>query len=191
VPAPEPSARSREFFPNDSDREFADFPTDPNASFEAWLDSLRSSPKPIENSAPVSAFTFEGSLRIDCSVTGIVNSQTGALVVSETAELNGNVFVPTAIVDGLVRGDIRAIERVELGATARVFGNIETPALAIQPGAVFEGQCHFLPPLTETNDEQIAPSSADDSTVPRGSSPRRSKANQPQEAEPFAVAAGR
>lgn len=190
MPAPESLAVStRESFLNDSSRggEFADSLPDTAASFDAWLDSLRPSPKPVASPAPDSQFKFEGTLRIDCCVTGVVNSQTGTLIVSETAEVGANIFVAAAIIEGLVRGDIHATERVELGGKARVLGNIETPAIAIQPGAVFEGQCHFLPPH-KTNEEKVSRSSVDDSTVSKGSSRRtRSK----PKAEAMAVAAGR
>jgi cytoskeletal protein CcmA (bactofilin family) len=178
---------------NDSSRgEFADLPPDTTSFFETWLDSLRPSSKPIDSPAAASQFNFEGTLRIDCYVTGVVRSQTGTLIISETAELQANIFVATAIVDGLVRGDIRATERVELGSKARVIGNIETPALEIQPGAMFEGQCHSLPRPRKTDSEPIARSSVDDSTGSKASSRRtRSKRDKQKEAEAMALAAGR
>lgn len=192
VAAPE-SSITRESLVADSFRgEFADLPPDTASFFEAWLDSLRPSSKPIDNPATDSQFEFEGTLRLDGHVTGVVGSQTGTLIVSETAELQANIFVATAIVDGLVRGDIRATERVELSRNARVIGNIETPALAIQPGAVFEGQCHFLPPPHKNERELTARSSVDDSTGAKRSSRRtQSKPDQQEETEAIALAAGR
>jgi cytoskeletal protein CcmA (bactofilin family) len=129
--------------------------------FADWLESIQpqissevdsgpanqSLPAPARSSGPAPVpgeFRFEGTLRVDCYVTGLMRSQTGTLVVSETGEVDTDLFVPAAIIDGVVRGDIRA-EQVELGSNARVIGNIETPSLAIQPGAVFEGRCHFVP----------------------------------------------
>ena len=190
MPAPESPGQSRQ---NDSSRgEFADSLPDPSPYFEAWLDSLTPSAKDVESPAPVSQFNFEGTLRLDGYLTGVVRSQTGALIISETAELEANIFVATAIVYGLVRGDIRATERVELGSQARVIGNIETPALSIQPGAMFEGQCHFLPPPAKNAGERIARSSVDDSTGAKGSSRKtRSKPDQQEETEAMALATGR
>jgi cytoskeletal protein CcmA (bactofilin family) len=193
VPAPESSTVStRESFLDDSARsEFADSSPDTSPYFEAWLESLRPSSKTIDSPAPASQFNFEGTLRLDCYVTGVVRSQTGTVIISETAEVQANIFVATAIVDGLVRGDIRATERVELGSKARVIGNIETPALAIQPGAVFEGQCHFLPSPRKTDNERVEKSSVDDSIVSKGSSRRtRSKPDKQEEVEAMALAAG-
>jgi cytoskeletal protein CcmA (bactofilin family) len=192
VLAPE-SPTNRESLADHSSRgEFADILPDTTPYFEAWLDSLRPAAKIVDSPAPASQFNFEGTLRLDCYVTGVVRSQTGTLIVSETAELQANIFVARAIVDGLVRGDIRATERVELGSKARVIGNIETPALAIQPGAMFEGQCHSLPPAHRNDDQQIARSSVDNSTASKRSSRRtRSKRNLQEEAEAMALAAGR
>ena len=187
MPARESSAFVRASRANHSG-EPADFLPDTSASFNAWLDSLR--PNPTASSAN-SPFNFEGTLRIEGSASGVVNSQTGTLIIGEAAEFTGKVLVATAIVDGSVRGDIRASERVALGSTARVFGNIETSALTVQPGAIFEGQCHFLPPVAKALDEEQT--SADSSTVSTGSSSLRtpSKADQPETAEPLALAAGR
>jgi cytoskeletal protein CcmA (bactofilin family) len=186
MPAPELPGQS---LLNDSSRgEFAVSLLDTSPYFEAWLDSLRPSPKPIDD--PASQFKFEGTLRLDCYVTGVVRSQTGILIVSETAELRANIFVATAIIEGLIRGDIRATERVELGSKARVIGNIETRALAIQPGAMFAGECHYLPPR-KNDAEQIALSSVDDSTGSKGPARRtQSKPDQQEETEAMALVAG-
>jgi cytoskeletal protein CcmA (bactofilin family) len=192
VAAPE-SPTNRESLADDSSRGgFADIPLETTSYFEAWLDSLKPASKIGESPAPASQFNFEGTLRIDGYVTGVLRSQTGTLIVSETAELQANIFVATAIVDGLVRGDIRATERVELSSNARVIGNIEAPALAIQPGAIFEGQCHYRSTPQKTDGEQLARSSFDHSTGAKGSSRRiRSKPDQQEEEEALALAAGR
>jgi hypothetical protein len=46
--------------------------------------------------------------------------------------------------DGIVNGDIIATEKIQLGRTARVMGNISTPKLVVEEGAVFEGGCTML-----------------------------------------------
>lgn len=141
--------------------ESADLLSKASPYFDAWLKSIqptlaadenpvsggetRPSVEPLPEPAPVPGeFRFEGTLRVDCYITGMVRSDAGTLVVTETGEVNTDLFVPVAIIDGLVRGDIKATERVEMGSSAKVIGNIETPSLRIQPGAVFEGHCHFV-----------------------------------------------
>jgi cytoskeletal protein CcmA (bactofilin family) len=135
--------------------EFADVLTD---TFTTWLENLKPALEPDKNivpaakdAPPVGELRFEGTLRVDCYVTGRLRSLTGTLFVSETAEIESEIFVATAIIDGVMHGDIHATERVELQSHAKVFGYIESPALAIQPGAVFEGQCHFLPSPCEAD----------------------------------------
>jgi cytoskeletal protein CcmA (bactofilin family) len=133
---------------------FADFLPDAASYFETWLEDLKPPLEPqknlmpaslaVDEAPPMGELRFEGTLRVDCNVTGRLRSLTGTLIVSETAEIESDIFVATAIIDGVMHGDIHATERVELQSHAKVFGCIESPALAIQPGAVFEGQCHFL-----------------------------------------------
>lgn len=191
MPAPESPTVTTASVPNSDRGEFVPLP-DTNRCFEAWLESLRPASKPIDTSHPASQISFEGTLRLDGYLTGNVRSQTGTLIVAETAEVQGDIFVATAIIEGSLRGDLRASERVELGRAAGVTGNIETPALAIQPGAVFEGQCHFLPPPHIADDRETARASADDSIVSKASSRRsRSKPDKHGGTETMAVAAGR
>jgi cytoskeletal protein CcmA (bactofilin family) len=52
--------------------------------------------------------------------------------------------VAIAIIHGTINGDIIATQRLELGRAAKVNGNIQTPSLVIEQGAVFEGSCKML-----------------------------------------------
>ena len=141
--------------------ESADLLSNTSPYFDAWLKSIqpilaldenpgpgseiRPSKEPSAEPSPAPGeFRFEGRLQVDCYITGPVRSYTGTLVVTEFGEVNTDLLVPVAIIDGLVRGDIKATERVEMGSSAKVIGNIETPSLRIAPGAVFEGHCHFV-----------------------------------------------
>jgi cytoskeletal protein CcmA (bactofilin family) len=81
-----------------------------------------------------------------------VNSEKGTLIVSSGGLLEGNITVATVKINGTVKGDIIATERIEFGRTAQVHGNIRTPALIIERGAVFEGNCRM-----ETGSATIAP----------------------------------
>jgi len=98
VPAPESSTNRESLVDDPAPREFADSLPDTSPYFEAWLDSLRPPAKIVESPAPVSQFNFEGTLHLDGYLTGVVRSQTGTLIISETAELQANIFVATAIV---------------------------------------------------------------------------------------------
>ena len=82
-------------------------------------------------------------MRVDGRVTGRVASDDGTLIVSSAGRVEAEVSVAVAKISGEVTGDITAAERVELGRTARVSGNIQTPALVVEDGAVFEGNCRM------------------------------------------------
>ena len=86
---------------------------------------------------------FRGMMRVDGKVTGRVASDDGTLIVSSGGRVEAEVSVVVAKISGEVAGDITASERVELGRTARVSGNIQTPALVVEDGAIFDGNCRM------------------------------------------------
>ena len=87
---------------------------------------------------------FQAMLRVDGHLTGRVASEDGTLVVGSTGRVDANIVVAAAIIGGTVNGDIVATEKLELGRSARVVGNIQTPRLLIEDGAIFEGGCSML-----------------------------------------------
>jgi len=97
--------------------------------------------------------SFQMMLRVDGHLTGTVSSDGGTLIVGNSGKLDANVSVGIAQVNGTVNGDISATERIQLGRTARVVGNIATPKLIIEDGALFEGGCTMLK-ARETSEKQ-------------------------------------
>ena len=87
---------------------------------------------------------FQAMLRIDGHLTGRVVSESGTLIVGSTGRVDANILVAAAMINGTVNGDIVATERLELGRTAHVVGNIQTPRLVMEDGAVLEGGCSML-----------------------------------------------
>jgi cytoskeletal protein CcmA (bactofilin family) len=86
---------------------------------------------------------FKGMMRVDGRLSGRVNSPDGTLIVSSGGRVEAQIAVAVAKVNGTVEGDITATERIELGRTARVSGNLQTPALIVEEGAIFEGGCRM------------------------------------------------
>ena len=86
---------------------------------------------------------FKGMLRIDGRFTGRVRSEKGSLIVSAGGVVEANIEVASAKINGTVNGDINATGRIELGRSARVYGNLQTPSLVIEEGAIFEGNCRM------------------------------------------------
>ena len=70
---------------------------------------------------------FEGGCHIDGTVKGSVSSDPdskSAVSISEEGGVEGGVSVSYVVLNGIVRGDVYANQRVELGPTARVIGNV-------------------------------------------------------------------
>lgn len=88
--------------------------------------------------------TFHAMLRVDGHLTGRVTSEAGTLIIGSTGRVDANILVAAAQINGTVNGDIIALEKIELGRSARVMGNIQTPRLVIEDGAVFEGSSQML-----------------------------------------------
>lgn len=88
--------------------------------------------------------TFKMMLRVDGHISGRVTSEDGTLIVSAGGQVDANVEVAVALINGTVNGDIVATKRIEIGRVGKVLGNIKTPALIIENGAVFEGNCQML-----------------------------------------------
>ncbi len=83
---------------------------------------------------------FEGELRIEGVFSGEIHSDS-VLVVGEGAKVSAEMDVGTIIVNGEVKGNIRAKHGVEIRNPGRVIGNIQTPSLTIEKGVVFDGSC--------------------------------------------------
>jgi len=88
--------------------------------------------------------TFHAMLRVDGHLTGSVASESGTLIVGSTGRVDANILVAAAMINGTVNGDIIVSERLELGRTARIVGNIQAPRLVIEDGAILEGSCSMV-----------------------------------------------
>ena len=94
---------------------------------------------------------FKGGLHLDGRIIGEVrsdDSRDSTLSVSETGYIEGAVQVPNVVLNGTIRGDIHAIERVVLGATAKVEGNLYYGVIEMTLGAQIIGKLVRLEPET-------------------------------------------
>ncbi len=87
--------------------------------------------------------TFKAMLRVDGHLSGRISSDSGTLIVGNNGQVDADIQVAVAVIHGTINGDIVASQRLELGRAARVNGNIQTPSLVIEQGAVFEGSCRM------------------------------------------------
>jgi len=83
-------------------------------------------------------FEIADSIHIECEVGGELNVG-GQLVIGEKGVVNATVQTVDAIIRGAYEGTMVATGTVEITATGRVNGNIETDSLVISKGGFFNG----------------------------------------------------
>ena len=86
---------------------------------------------------------FSGGLHIDGRVAGnvrVVPGGAAALSISEHGVVEGSVDAPQVVLNGTVKGDIVAAERVVLGAKARVLGDVSYGVIEMALGAEITGR---------------------------------------------------
>ncbi len=95
----------------------------------------------------------ESSIRIDGKVLGATTTK-GKLVVGVSGIIDGEVVCQNADIEGTITGRIICTELLTLKSTAKVTGDINTTKLAVEPGAVFNGQCNMGGIIKEMNPKQ-------------------------------------
>ncbi len=96
-------------------------------------------------------FSGPVNLRLNGKFEGELETK-GMLIIGEKADVKAKTLKgDTIIIAGRVKGDIISSKRLELTATARVMGNIETPLLLIHEGAMLKGDCRM--PVEEERKE--------------------------------------
>lgn len=81
-------------------------------------------------------------IRIDGQLTGKMDIR-GKVVIGASGQILGNIICQTLEVSGQVTGNVHAAELVSLKSTARMNGEIIARKLAIEPGAIFSGNCRM------------------------------------------------
>ncbi len=92
---------------------------------------------------------FAGGLRIDGEVHGNVVSASGepsTLVISEKAQVKGEIRVSHLVVNGSVDGPIAADDYLELQPKASVTGDVTYKTLEMHVGAVVKGRLDHAEP---------------------------------------------
>jgi cytoskeletal protein CcmA (bactofilin family) len=86
---------------------------------------------------------FNGGLHLDGHISGNVKGDSDAgtfLSVSQHGCIEGSVIAPNVMLNGIVKGDIDASDRVELGEKARVLGNVQYAVIETAVGAQINGK---------------------------------------------------
>lgn len=73
-------------------------------------------------------------------VEGNIHLDAGALTLAQGSLVEGEIAAPKVVVDGELKGNVAATERVEVRTTAVVHGNLKSPVLVLADGAHVTGR---------------------------------------------------
>lgn len=110
-----------------------------------------SAKKDVENVKDIKAYlgddtvfsgtlSFSGAVRIDGKMDGEINTD-DTLIIGENGVLEAKINAGTVICRGKIKGTIKASKRVEIYTNGEVVGSISAPALLVENGAIFDGNC--------------------------------------------------
>jgi len=91
------------------------------------------------------SISINGELRgqedlvVEGQIEGTVELKQNTLTVGSQGTLKAQVYAHTILVDGTVKGDLYASERISIRKTARIEGNILAPRISLEDGAKFRG----------------------------------------------------
>jgi len=99
-------------------------------------------------------FKINGLLRIDGYFKGLIETS-GKVLVGETGFVETDIKSGIVVIGGKVTGNILATKQIKLLSTCRLKGDIVTPNLFVEEGAIFEGNCSINRNLTESEKKNI------------------------------------
>lgn len=89
--------------------------------------------------------TGKADLVIDGEVDGSIRLSESRLTVGQAGHIRANIEAAEIFVKGQVEGNLRGRERVVLGNSSQVIGDLEAPRVAIEDGAKFNGRVEMGP----------------------------------------------
>lgn len=110
---------------------------------------------------------FSGELTFEGKLDGEIQTD-GALLLGDSAVVNGNINAESVVVRGKVNGNITAKEKIEIKTKAELFGDIRASKLTVEEGVTFVGK-------TEVNPNKVSPTAPS----PRPEAPKVSEPAKP------------
>ncbi len=89
-----------------------------------------------------------GDIRVDGVLKGKLIAK-GRLVLGKGGSVEGEVECGSAVISGELKANIQSTDLLILKETAKLYGDIKTEKLSIEPGAMFSGKCIMGPIHTQ------------------------------------------
>jgi len=86
--------------------------------------------------------TFSGAIYLEGRIEGTLRAEgtDACLTLSDQGAVVGEIHAPRVVLNGEVKGDVHASERLELAEAARIEGNIYYKVLEMAAGAQINGK---------------------------------------------------
>ena len=115
--------------------------------------------------------SFEGTVRVDGALEGEVATE-DTFIIGPAARVTARITAGVVIIMGRLDGKVEAKQKCEVRVGAHVRGDILTPSIYIEEGAVFEGACRMTggePKEKEAEEPPEAPAAPEDEEDGRAS----------------------
>ena len=110
--------------------------------------------------------SFERTVRIQGNFDGKINGK-GELQVAPSAKCCAEVNTDNVVIDGMIEGNVKAAQRLQLNSKARLKGDIVAERLSTEEGASIVGHVTVAPDAMKT-----AGGAGAGSDAPKASSPQ-------------------
>ncbi len=141
---------------------------------------------PSSQQIPSASSAEESLIAADDSIEGTIRTKRGVRImgtvkgavesaqyvhIEENSKVDADVSADEVIIAGQYSGKLTCRQRLEIRATGRVSGQIETVKLMLHEGGYFDGELHMQKPSTESaRGSALSGARGRESSDPRGSS---------------------
>jgi cytoskeletal protein CcmA (bactofilin family) len=97
---------------------------------------------------PETEITGDVKSSADITIAGRVNGDIvceGRITISQGGVVNGRLSASEILIHGKLNGDSNATRSLAILGTGEIVGDVTTPVITIEPGAVFAGRCNMTP----------------------------------------------
>lgn len=95
-----------------------------------------------------------GFTRVDGDIDGNIEVD-GRIIIGDKARIRGNITATSAIIGGIIEGDIVAPDGVQLFSTASVIGDIVAQKIILDENVLFQGRSVVVCDAEEFEKEKI------------------------------------
>lgn len=88
-------------------------------------------------------FHSNGLLRIDGDFKGVIKGY-GTVLIGEKGRIVGDIYAKSVRIGGKIKGNVFAMERIDVLATGKVLGDLITRRCFAEEGMYFSGNGRFL-----------------------------------------------